>query len=157
MEWLETNAGWVWLALAIALVAAEVLTLDLVLLMLAVGAAAGGLSAVLGAELWLQGVVFAAVSLLMLLLVRPPALRRLHGDDAASASYLDTLPGRRLAAGAAITAEAGLITVDGDTWSARVEPGSPDAAPGAEVTVLRVDGATLVVRPVPRIDWDAVE
>ena len=28
-------------------------------------------------------------------------------------------------------------------------------APGDEVTVLRIDGATLVVRPLPRIDWEA--
>ena len=41
------------------------------------------------------------------------------------------------------------------TWSARVEPGAPEVAPGDEVTVLRIDGATLVVRPLPRIDWEA--
>ena len=34
-------------------------------------------------------------------------------------------------------------------------PGAPDVAPGDEVTVLRIDGATLVVRPLPRIDWEA--
>ena len=32
---------------------------------------------------------------------------------------------------------------------------APEVAPGDEVTVLRIDGATLVVRPLPRIDWEA--
>ena len=93
--------------------------------------------------------------LLMLAAVRPVALRHLRKDTGAGASYLDTLPGRRVAAQGAITGDAGTLAVDGDTWSARVEPGAPDVAPGDEVTVLRIDGATLVVRPLPRIDWEA--
>nr|WP_305791927.1 NfeD family protein [Micrococcus sp. HSID17245] len=86
---------------------------------------------------------------------RPVALRHLRQDTGAGASYLDTLPGRRVAAQGAITGDAGTLAVDGDTWSARVEPGAPEVAPGDEVTVLRIDGATLVVRPLPRIDWEA--
>ncbi|WP_404465143.1 NfeD family protein [Micrococcus antarcticus] len=155
MEWIEANAGWLWLVLALVLAGVEVLTLDLLFLMLAAGAAAGGVAALAGADLWVQIVLFAVVSLLMLTAVRPAALRRLHSDDAASASYLDTLPGRRLTADAAITRESGLIGVDGDTWSARVDAGAPDAEPGTDVRILRVDGATLIVAPVPRIDWDA--
>ena len=155
MDWLQADGGWLWAVLALVLAGVEVLTLDLVFLMLAAGAGAGGLAALTGAGLWVQVVAFALVSLLMLAAVRPAALRRLHGDPSVSASYLDGLPGRRVTASGPITAAEGLLTVDGDTWSARVDPGAPDAEPGAEVTILRVDGATLVVRPLPRIDWDA--
>lgn len=155
MDWIEANAGWLWLVAAGALIGVELLTLDLVFLMIAAGAGAAGVVALAGGPLWLQLAAFAAVALLMLAAVRPVALRHLRKDTGAGASYLDTLPGRRVAAQGAITADAGTLTVDGDTWSARVEEGSPDAVPGAEVTVLRVEGATLVVRPLPRIDWEA--
>ena len=49
----------------------------------------------------------------------------------------------------------GRIDVDGETWSARVEPGAAPAAHGQGVTVLRVEGAHLILRPDPVIDWDA--
>ncbi|MEX3565004.1 NfeD family protein [Micrococcus endophyticus] len=154
MDWIEANAGWLWLVAAAGLIGVELLTLDLVFLMIAAGAGAAGVVALAGGPLPLQLAAFAVVALLMLAAVRPVALRHLRKDTGAGASYLDTLPGRRVAAQGAITAEAGTLTVDGDTWSARVEAGAPDAAPGAEVTVLRVEGATLVVRPLPQIDWE---
>ena len=144
MEWIEANAGWLWLVLAAGLAGVELLTLDLVFLMIAAGAGAAGVVALVGGPLALQLAAFAAV-----------ALRHLRKDTGAGASYLDTLPGRRVAAQGAITGDAGTLAVDGDTWSARVEPGAPEVAPGDEVTVLRIDGATLVVRPLPRIDWEA--
>ena len=155
MDWIEANAGWLWLVAAGGLIGIELLTLDLVFLMIAAGAGAAGVVALAGGPLWLQLGAFVAVALLMLAAVRPVALRHLRKDTGAGASYLDSLPGRRVETQGAITAEAGTLTVDGDTWTARVEDGSPDAAPGAEVTVLRVEGATLVVRPLPQIDWES--
>lgn len=154
MEWLEANAGWLWFVVAVVLAGVELLALDLVLVMLAAGAAAAGAAALAGAGLGVQVAVFAATSLLMLAAVRPVALRHLRTDTGASASYLDGLVGRRLTADSPVTEEQGVLTVDGETWSARVEPGARPAAPGQEVTVLDVAGAHLVVRAVPVIDWD---
>ncbi|HAN85668.1 MAG TPA: NfeD family protein, partial [Micrococcus luteus] len=37
MEWIEANAGWLWLVLAAGLAGVELLTLDLVFLMIAAG------------------------------------------------------------------------------------------------------------------------
>ena len=81
MDWLQADGGWLWAVLALVLAGVEVLTLDLVFLMLAAGAAAGGLAALAGAGLWVQGVVFAVVSLLMLAAVRPAALRIMEEID----------------------------------------------------------------------------
>lgn len=155
MDWIEANAGWLWFVLAAALLGVELLSLDLVFAMVAAGALAGGVAALVGLALPVQLGVFAVVAALTLALVRPAALRRLHPDPAAGASYLDGLVGRRLPATHPVTESAGLLTVDGDTWSARTEPGAPAAAVGQEVTVQRIDGAVLVVRSVPVIDWDA--
>lgn len=155
MEWIEANADWLWLVLALGLVGVELLSLDLVLAMLAAGALAAGVAALAGAPLGLQLGVFVVVSLLTLVAVRPVALRHLRKDTGASASYLDGLVGRRLTADSPVTEDAGVLTVDGETWSARIEPGARPAAPGQEVTVLEVAGAHLVVRAAPVIDWDA--
>lgn len=66
----------IWLVAALALAGAEALTGDLFLLMLSGGAlSAAGASAVFGGPVWVDGVVFAAVSMLLLVAVRP-ALRR---------------------------------------------------------------------------------
>lgn len=155
MEWIEANADWLWLVLALGLVGAELLSLDLVLAMLAAGALSAGVTALAGAPLGLQLGVFVVVSLLTLVAVRPAAMRRLHPDPAAGASWLDGLSGRRLTATGPVTDEGGRIDVDGETWSARVEPGAAPAAHGQGVTVLRVEGAHLILRPDPVIDWDA--
>lgn len=155
MEWFQENAWWLWLAAALVLAGVEVLMLDLIFLMLGVGALGGMAAALAGADPWLQGVVFAIVSLGMLAVARPTALKRLHRSADDSPSYLESLTGRRVTAPAPITSATGTLTVDGDTWTARTEPDAPEASAGSEVTVLRVEGATLVVRPVPRIDWEA--
>ena len=155
VEWFQENAWWIWLAAALVLAGVEILMLDLIFLMLAAGALGGMGASLLGAEPWLQAVVFAVVSLAMLGIARPSALKRLHGSGEDSRSYLETLAGRRLTAGEEITSSAGTVSVDGDTWTARTEDGAPEAPAGSEVTVLRVEGATLVVRAVPQIDWDS--
>lgn len=68
----------IWLIAALGLAAAEVLTGDLFLLMLSGGAlAAAGSAAVLDAPIWVDGVVFLVVSVLLLVGVRPALRRRL--------------------------------------------------------------------------------
>ncbi|MDY6055414.1 NfeD family protein [Micrococcus sp.] len=147
MEWIEANAGWLWFVATAALIGVELLTLDLVFAMLAVGAAAAGGAALVGAGLPMQLLAFVVSSVLMLATVRPTALRRLHPDPSASASYLDTLPGRSTVPAVPVTSSEGLVTVDGDTWSARVEPGAPALAAGENAVIVRVDGARLILAP----------
>ena len=54
MQWIEANAGWLWLVLAAGLAGVELLTLDLVFLMIAAGAGAAGVVALVGGPLALQ-------------------------------------------------------------------------------------------------------
>ena len=68
-------AALIWLIAALALAGAEALTGDLFLLMLGGGALAAAGSSLIFDELWVHGAVFAVVSVLLLVLVRP-ALRR---------------------------------------------------------------------------------
>ena len=68
-------AALIWLIAALALAGAEALTGDLFLLMLGGGALAAAGSSLVFDDLWVHGAVFAVVSVLLLVLVRP-ALRR---------------------------------------------------------------------------------
>lgn len=147
MEWLLDN-GWVlWLVLFLGLAAVETLTLDLFFVMLAVGALAALVATFTGAGLVLQIVVFAVVSLLMILLVRPIAVRHLKKGPADQLDNMDRLVGASALALEPVTAHSGTVKIGGDTWTARSSSGAALPA-GTRLAVARIDGATAVVEPV---------
>ena len=82
----------VWLGLAVVLGLVEVTTLDLTFLMLAAGAVAGAGAAALGLPFALQVVVAIVVSIGMLGVVRPIAIRHLR-TPAAIRTGTDALVG----------------------------------------------------------------
>jgi len=155
MEWLLAN-GWVlWLILLLGLAAVETLTLDLFFIMMAVGALAALVATFVGAGLVLQIVVFSVVSLLMILLVRPIAVRHLRKGPEDQQNNIERLVGAAATALEPVTAHSGTVKIGGDTWTARSVDGA--ALPeGTRLSVSRIDGATAVVerevqRPTPPV------
>lgn len=147
-QWL-LDYGWaVWLVLFLALAAIETLTLDLFFAMLSVGALAAMLAALFGAPLFLQVVVFAIVALLMIVLVRPLALKHLERGPRDQRSNIDRLIGAPALTLEAVSGTTGTVKIGGDIWTARTPDGSSLTA-GAPVLVTRIDGATAVVVPAP--------
>ncbi len=75
-----TQYLWIaWLVLAVIFVIIELLTLEFTFLMLAAGSLIGGLGVnLLGGPWWLQVLIAAAVSALLLFTIRPLLLRALH-------------------------------------------------------------------------------
>ena len=68
----------IWLAAAIVLLIGEIFSGDLVLLMLAGGAfATAGVDVAFDPPIWVDGVVFAVVSILLVAVVRPVAKRHM--------------------------------------------------------------------------------
>lgn len=146
MEWLLDN-GWIlWLVLFLGLAAVETLTLDLLFLMLSVGALAALVATFVGAGFVLQIVVFAVVSLLMILLVRPVAVRHLRKGPRDQLNNIDRLVGASAVALEPVTAHSGTVKIGGDTWTARSSDGAALPA-GTRLSVARIDGATAVVEP----------
>ena len=146
MEWLLAN-GWVlWLVLFLGLAAVETLTLDLFFIMLSVGALAALVATFAGAGLVLQIVIFAVVSLLMILLVRPLAVRHLERGPADQLNNIDRLVGATALALEPVTAHSGTVKIGGDTWTARSADGASLPA-GTRLSVARIDGATAIVEP----------
>ena len=134
----------IWLLTAIVLVVGEALTVGLTFIWFAVGALGGLVVAVLGGPIWLQVVVFLALSALALALVRPLAAKlmrpgrvatnadRIIGKTAMVTETIDNLSGQ------------GQVKVAGQIWTARSER-DVVIPKDTEVTVLRIEGVKVFV------------
>ncbi|BBY97193.1 NfeD family protein [Mycolicibacterium fallax] len=138
-------AAVIWLIGALVLAGAEMLTGDLFLLMIAGGAlAAAGSSALIDWPIWADGIVFLVVSVLLLALVRP-SLRRKMTPNAVPETGIEALSGRPALVLEQVSRHGGRIKLDGEIWTARPLADNDTFEPGAEVTVITIDGATAVV------------
>ena len=125
--------------------AAEALTGDLFLLMLAGGAlVTGGVSAVTDFPVWADALVFALVSVLLLVGVRPMLLRRFSAPPP-TPTNVAALTGKHALVLEQVGEHAGRVKLDGDVWTARPLDATEVYPPGSTVTVMKIDGATAVV------------
>ncbi len=134
-----------WLSGALLLGVVELLTVDLIFLMFAGGAVAGGVTALLGGPGWAQVLAAVAVSVLLLLALRPWALAHLKRTTPRTLTNIAAHVGRRAEVVAEVTDRTGRIKLVGEVWSARsAEPGVvlPE---GSAAVVVRIEGATAVV------------
>ena len=137
----------VWLILLVVLVTGEAITVGLTFIWFAVGALGGLLVAALGGAIWLQVVVFLALSALALVLVRPAAAKLL------TPGISPTNADRVLSQIALVTeeidniAETGQVKLFGQTWTARSENGEVIPAQ-SRVRILRIEGVKVFVKPV---------
>ncbi len=146
-EWLAENWWALWLAAFLGFAVVEMLTLDLFFIMLGGGALAGLVADLAGADLWLEIVAFCVVSLLMIGVVRPVALKHLRRGPADQRSNIERLIGESALVMEPVSANGGRVKIGGEVWSARSETGS--LAPGQHAVVSAIDGATAVVIPEP--------
>lgn len=134
-----------WILAALALGVAEVMTGgSLVLGMVALGALAAGATAAITDIGWLPWVTFSAVSVAMLVLVRPVARRHLvvPRELRSGAAALLGADARVISE---VTGEDGRVKIAGEVWSARAFDGDSVYAEGSVVQVLQIEGATALV------------
>ncbi|MFI0789495.1 NfeD family protein [Streptomyces lydicus] len=113
--------------------------------MLAAGAVAGAVTAALGGGTVAQFLVFAAVSVALIAVVRPLANRQ-RGQRPGLASGIDALKGRSATVLERVDGGVGgRIKLAGEIWSARALDGDRIYEPGQQVDVVDIDGATAVV------------
>ncbi|MEU6095767.1 NfeD family protein [Streptomyces sp. NPDC047079] len=137
--------AWVWwLVGAAGLGIGLVITAMPELGMLAVGAAAAAVVDALGGDAVLQVVVFAAVSVALIAVVRPIAAR--HGAQRPGlATGIDALKGRQAVVLERVDGNGGRIKLAGEVWSARSLNTELTYDVGQEVDVVDIDGATAIV------------
>ncbi|KHK97304.1 membrane protein [Microbacterium mangrovi] len=141
--------AWIaWLVLMAVFLVIEMLTLDFTFLMLGIGGLAGLAADLLGAPIWLQVIIAAVVSALLIFLLRPPLLRRLRRGEDAAKTNVPALIGQPARVVETVTDSSGLVKLaNGETWTARATS-SPPLGPGEDVRVLRIDGATAFVHKI---------
>ena len=135
-----------WAVAFAVFVVAELATVGLVSIWFALGSAAAFLAALLNAQIWLQVVLFLAVSALTLILTRPFAKKYL--DSRKRPTNAD----RVFEMTAVVTEEidnlkgTGLVKVDGKVWTAR-SYGGEIIKTGAVVIPREIEGVKLIVSP----------
>lgn len=141
------EAQWLlWVGGALVLGLLELTSLDFVFSMLVVGALSAGLAAGLGFSFTVQAFVFAGVSVIGLVVLRP-SLRRWAARSAPdNPTNVDALTGRTALTLTAVDDRSGQVKLAGETWSARSADRGATIDADADVVVVRIDGATAVVR-----------
>jgi len=139
------HAAVLWLIFALVLAGAEALTGHMFLVMLGGGALAAALTSWLtDFPVWLNGAVFLIVSVLLLVVVRPPLRRRLTPADVPRLG-IEALQGKTALVLERVARDEGQVKLEGQVWTARPLNEADVYEPGEPVTVMQIDGATAVV------------
>ncbi len=137
-----------WIVLALAFLVIELGTVTLVSLWFVGGALAAMGAALLGWDLWLQVLIFAGVSLILLLLIRP--FFKKYVDPHKVKTNVDALIGKQAIVIEPINnlAAVGAIRLDGVIWSARSAENTLIPA-GTVVIIQAIEGVKAIVKPDP--------
>lgn len=142
----EITMTMMWLILLIICLVVEALTMGLATIWFAGGALVALFISMIDAPIWLQVVLFLAISLLLLYYTRPIAKKYFNrnvaktnvdsviGQNAIVVEEIDNLQGK------------GRVTVAGQEWSARSVEENGKISEGAIVEVEAVNGVKLMVR-----------
>jgi membrane protein implicated in regulation of membrane protease activity len=136
---------WVWWMIAAGVLAVgEIFTLSFFLGPVSVAAVAAAIAALVGVGLGIQWVVFIAVSLASLAVLRPIAQRHLT-SPAKIRTGTAALVGTRATVLERVDGSGGQVKIGGEIWSARCYDEDEVLEPGTRVDVMEIKGATALV------------
>ncbi len=136
----------IWLVLLAVFLITEAATVTVVSLWFAVGSLAALIASLLGAALWLQILLFLAVSAIALAALRPIVRKYIHPK--LTATNVDSVIGSVGLVTAAIdnVSATGQVKLGAMEWTARSTSGRPIEA-GTLVKVDRIEGVKVFVSP----------
>ena len=137
----------IWLIAAIALVIFEICSATFGAICFAIGAGFSALAAGLGAGVTWQIVIFAVVSLLTFIFLRPFMLKFMDRKSKDVKTNAEAIIGRKGIVSERIDAEqhTGRVAIDGDDWKAVSEDGSI-IEKGASVEIVKMDSIIVTVK-----------
>ncbi|MBR4017176.1 MAG: NfeD family protein [Oscillospiraceae bacterium] len=137
----------IWFALLILFVIAEAATVTMVSAWFAIGALTALVASLLGAELWLQVLLFFVASGVSLAALRPIAKK--HFNPKLTATNVDALTGKTCVVVTEVDnmAGSGQIRIGDVEWTAR-SSGNATIPVGTQVKIDRVEGVKVYVTPV---------
>ncbi|MDD7403530.1 MAG: NfeD family protein [Butyribacter sp.] len=138
-----------WLIAVGVFLVLEILTMGLTTIWFAGGALVAFLAGMLGAPLWIQVVLFLAVSIVLLIFTRPIAEK--HLNSSRTKTNVDEIVGKQ---GKVIEKidnfnQTGKVILNGMEWMARSQEEDCIIPDGARVEVTAVEGAHVLVKPCP--------
>lgn len=136
-----------WLIAFIVLLIIEAITLGLTTIWFAGGALVSSVAAMLGASVPVQVILFFAVSLVLLFVTRPIAVRYFN-KDRVKTNAESLIGARGIVTETISNLEAkGLVQVKGQEWTARTASDSIIIERDTVVTVREIRGVKLIVEP----------
>jgi len=129
----------VWIIIAAVLAVGEIFSLSLFLAPFAGGALVAALVDAVGGGMTVSLVAFLAVSVALLVALRPVARNHLRTQSATRTGTA------RLVGETALVLDAGSVELEGETWTARPYDEDARLEPGTRVTVMEIRGATALV------------
>lgn len=148
IDFFTSNLWLIWVTISILCLILELSSGDFFILCFAIGAAVSAIVAGCGLSLTWQIILFAVVSALSLLLVRPALLKKLHKPERVRLSNAEAMIGQEGRVSEPIEAGGyGRVAIDGDDWKAQ---GVDGAAIGKDVRVrvVKMNSIILTVEPV---------
>ena len=148
LDYILSNMSIVWVVLMVVFLVVEAATAGLTCIWFAIGSLAALIAALFDAQLWLQIVWFLVISFVTLYFTRP--LVKKYVNSRSQPTNADMVIGKE----ALVTEDidnveaTGAVSVGGKVWTARSADGGRLKS-GAVVSVLRIEGVTLIVEPVP--------
>ena len=149
MDWLRETQWLGWVAAALVLGLIEVASLDLTFVMLSAAALVGAGVAFAGGSFPLQVLAATATAGLLLLVVRPVALRKIRPAGPGERTNAAGLVDRPAEVLETVTDRGGLVKLAGETWTARSAVRGRTFEVGEVVDVVRIEGATALVDAPP--------
>lgn len=141
------GAQWLlWLAVALVAGVVEILSLGLVFAMIAGGALAAAAVAALTDSVVLAVLAFATGTGALLVGVRPALMRYAARADTGAPTGIAALIGQPARVIRPVDAQGGQVKLSGEFWSARSDVHDAVLELGSTVEVVRIEGATAVVR-----------
>lgn len=148
MTWVD----WMWLILTFVCVIVELLTADIFFILFAIGTLVAFVVALMSVNVTVQVIVFAVITLLCLLFLRPVVRRWLHigkyGKDYTVPDSIEQNIGKEGVVVRAIEQDGkGQVKIGSEVWTART---TDNTALGVRrhVRVVRIEGVTAVVQPI---------
>ena len=135
----------VWLIVFVVFAALELVTLGLTSIWFAVGALVACITALFTENLVVQSVVFVAVTILVLIFVRPFATKYLNAK--AEKTNVESMAGKtgKVVRGIDNMNATGVILVDGQEWTARSADGE-NIPKDTLVTIVEIQGVKAIVK-----------
>lgn len=143
-----------WLLLAALFIVIEIISLGLTTIWFAGGAFVAALAGLAGVSLTIQVALFLIVSIILLVLTRPVAVKYL--DSKTQKTNSEALIGQKAVVLQTIDnlKTEGQVKVNGMEWTARAKMDEMVIPEGEVVTILEIQGVKLIVEPVSQKETD---